>query len=176
MRKAIVIAIWEWAPGVVGGALPLMVFVLAGAFRHLEGEATPHQLAFLSHLCVMAIVTSSVSVITSFGRILTGKIPNFLRDGKGPLLLVMLLLITLAYSLVLYALVEAKVANQPTSGLYWLSWWGLSASLVSSLYMEVAIARLHELAKMRRGRRTKGKGIQGSESSQSVVDADGECP
>jgi len=151
-----------------------MAFVLANLFRAPDEHTAYYNLAFTSHLFVMAIVTSAVSVITSFGRILTGRIPNFLRDGRAPLLLVMFLLVVLAYSVSLYALVEAHVAVQATPALSWLAYSGLAASLSSSLYMEIAIARLHELANRRKAPARKGKGVKGSESSASLVVAPGD--
>ena len=151
MSKAIWEAIWEWIPGVVAGGLPMMVFIVCDVLAVSNGsQHTDNGNAFAAHMLILAIANSSVSAVTSFSRLVRGRVPNFLRDGRGPVLMIILILVILAYVTALYALLEGGTGGEL---MYRLALGGLVGSLLTSLYMEFTIARLHELAKARRRRR-----------------------
>lgn len=156
MKRAIYAALWEWSPGVVAGLFPLLIFLLsAGMPGHVSthsnsGPYTDFTNELLAHMLVLGIVSCAVTVVTSFARLLTGRIPNFLRDGRGPVGLVMLLLFALMYMGALYTSHQNGHRGPP---MWTLTLLGLGASLTISLYMEFAIARMNEIAKAKRKRK-----------------------
>lgn len=149
--KVFIGAFFEWLPGVVVGMLPLFAFVLATGFGTGALGVEHFQLGLTSHLMVMAIVTSSVSLVTSWVRVGAGHYPNFAEDGRGPTLLALSLVLVAAYSLVIYALAEAGVRDLPMRTCALLA---VGAALLASISMEFAMARLRLLSAIRNGRET----------------------
>lgn len=107
-------------------------------------------------MLILAIATASVTVVTAFSRLARGKVPNFLREGRGPVLLTILLLVVLVYVVGLYMMREVGEGGRLMNV---MAFWGLMAALIISLYMEFAIARLHELASERRRRSRQRRAI-----------------
>jgi hypothetical protein len=145
-------AFWEWLPGVFGGFLPLIAFVMA----YVTGDgkapdpAAPidHHFyqSFVSHCLVLTIVTSSVSIMSLLTRSKSGALPNFWSEGRGPVGLVALLLTSAIFGTTLYTIQELTGAH---GLMMWLSLLGMAWALVTSYFMEIAIARLHVLSETR---------------------------
>lgn len=132
----------EWLPGAIAGLLPLSGFFLA----HGDGSGLAPgvwERGLASHLLVVAIVASSVSVMTSFMRLAAGNHPNFMRDGRGPIFLLLILMCISFYSTVVYTLVEAHTARLPVQLCAWLA---VVTALIASLAMEFAMTRLRLLS------------------------------
>jgi hypothetical protein len=172
-------AFWEWLPGVIAGGLPLMIFMLfSDRIEEHHGlsnlaneivrnnltvsEQAPKEIASMlqnhaehssqsagwsAHMLIFAIANSTVSVTTFFSRLIRRQIPNIDTEGRGPLALFLGSLAVLVYVTSLYASLETK-GHLPWGGTK--ASIGLVLSLLASLYMEIMIARLHELARQRR--------------------------
>lgn len=151
MTKELKRVIWEWLPGVVAGLMPLLVFMLvksqvlpiaAGktADAALLAAAAEHRFyqGLGEHLIVFSIVTSTVSTFTSFPRLFANSQVDA-PIGQASLGLVMLITLILAFSVAMYVLHEAGVTNTNT---LWPSATLVLATLVTSLYMEFAIANI----------------------------------
>ncbi len=135
-------AFWEWLPGVVAGGLPMVVFLIGATFPSPAERATMDR-QFIAHMLILAIANSSVSIMSSFARLLRGEVTNFLTGGRGPLGLMVLTIAILLYVTALYDRAEGG-----HDGLIMLlmAVGGLVTSLCVSLYLEVAIARLRAAA------------------------------
>lgn len=145
-------AFWEWIPGVFGGFLPLVAFFIS----YVTGDGKPIDPAsvsdhhfyqsFVSHCLVLTIVTSSVSIMSLLTRSKAGALPNFWSEGRGPVGLVALLLISAIFGTTLYTIQELTGAH---GLMLWLAILGMIWALTTSYFMEIAIARLHVLAEAR---------------------------
>jgi hypothetical protein len=136
--------IWRWLPGVFAGIVPLLIFLVvasqlsapspvaaAAMTRHFHAE-------LVGHLLIFGIVTCTVSIVASFPRLF-----SFSNEGDpigmASLGLVMLITFIMALSLVLYALLEARVTDGHSQAAGWLI---VGSAVVTSFYIEVAIANL----------------------------------
>ena len=148
MDKSIETALWDWSPGVVAGGLPFLIFLGAtlGPSSTNPGVAEAahqhFQAGLVTHVLILGITTSCVSIVTAFSRMANGTITNFSREGRGPIFLTMITVIVLAMLVNLYSLHEAQAEHGPVMLLAVLY---LVASLTTALYMEITIARLGKL-------------------------------
>lgn len=151
MRKVspeFVDAFFAWLPGAVAGFLPFFTFLVVNDFGY-DIESDSHVLehyesGLTSHLLVMAMVASTVSVITSFSRVGSGTYPNFVKDGRGPVLILLLTIIIWALSWTLYTMQET---GDPGLWMRLKAILAVITALLTSLVMEIAMSRLRLLEK-----------------------------
>lgn len=149
MTKELKRIVWEWLPGVVAGLMPLLVFVLVksqatslptagnAVVAALEATQRLHD-GLAEHLIVFSIVTSTVSTFTSFPRLFANNQEDA-PIGQASLGLVMLMTLILVLSVAMYVLHEANFSDAST---IWPSVLLVIVTLITSLYIEVAIANV----------------------------------
>lgn len=144
-------AMFGWAPGFFAGVLPLIAFLFVCMIGNEPGRSPPitHEKlvsGMVTHLLVMAMVSSAVALAMALIKVVEKPLPGFLRDGFGPVLCFLLLLMEMVIATVLYVLFEAGLIHEQL-------WMGASICLVAALlltfYMEVSIERLYELGEIR---------------------------
>ena len=142
-------AFWEWLPGFAGGVLPLLCFALSymQSREPAEHEEHLHRIhlfeGFVEHLLVLVIVMASVSIVGFTARSKIGPLGGkVLREGRGPMGILTLLVFNLVYAVNLYNGFELNGADNK---LLAMALCGVVTALVASYSMEVAIVRYQSL-------------------------------
>lgn len=145
MTRAIRVVVWDWLPGFAAGLIPLLVFL----FVSVEASPPPTETApqwwakfdsgLVDHLLILAMVTSAVSIFSSFPRLFRGA-----KRVQGSLVLMILVTVTLVMSVAMYVLREANAAPAASlSGNSFSMCLGLAlAASVISYYLEVTVTNL----------------------------------
>lgn len=151
MTKEMKHVVWEWLPGVIAGFFPLLIFLFVSAQATVpQGDIAAttkwwenfHD-GLVEHLIVLGIVTSAVSTLNSFPRLFSLNREDT-PLGEGSLILVMLTVLILVFSVVMYALQQAKAADTHSlwTGNFWLAAGLAVVPAVTTYYVEVTIANL----------------------------------